>query len=203
MAISTYSELLTAAANWLSRSDLTSRIPEFVTLAQAQINRDIRATAMETKNASISIDAEYEDVPTDFLQARDFYVTSVSPRYALQYMPGDTMTNLYSSTGKIKYYTVAGRQFRFGPQPDGTYTATLNYYAKPATLATTTQETNSLFPANADLYLYATLLQASGLIQNDERIPMWKSAYEDAVAKINAEATAQRWGGNSMAVRIG
>lgn len=203
MAITTYTELLTAAANWLSRSDLTSRIPEFVTLAQAQINRDIRANAMETKNASISIDAEYEDVPTDFLQARDFYVTSYSPRYALQYLPGDAMTNLYSSSGRIKFYSVAGRQFRFGPSPDGTYTATLNYYAKPATLATTTQETNSLFPANVDLYLYATLMQASAFIQNDPRVPLWKAAYDEAVAKINDEAARQRWGANSMAVRIG
>jgi hypothetical protein len=30
MAITTYAELKTAAANWLSRSDLGSRIPEFV-----------------------------------------------------------------------------------------------------------------------------------------------------------------------------
>lgn len=203
MAISTYTELLTAAANWLARSDLTSRIPEFVTLAQAQINRDIRAAAMETKSASFSITGEYVAVPSDFLEARDFYITSTSPRYPLEYMSGDMMTGYYPSTGKPRFYLVAGSNFRFGPAPDGTYTATLNYYAKPATLATTTQETNSLFPTNVDLYLYATLLQAEAFVQNDPRIGIWKQAYDEAVAKINGEAARKRWGGNSMAVRVG
>ena len=42
MAISTKSELHTAVTNWLNRSDLTSRIPEFITLAEASFNRNLR-----------------------------------------------------------------------------------------------------------------------------------------------------------------
>lgn len=203
MAISTLTELNTAVANWLSRSDLTSRIPEFVTLAQARINRLVKAQAMETKSMTISINAEYVNVPTDFLEARDFHVQG-SPRYSLQYMPGDAMTNLYANgSGKPRYFSLAGSQFRFGPVPDGTYTGTLIYYAKPATLATTTQETNSLFPANPDLYLYGSLIEAEAFIGDDPRIPVWKAAFDDAVNNINAQAARSRFGGNSMSVRVG
>lgn len=204
MAITTYTELLTAAANWLGRSDLTSRIPEFVTLAQNKINRRVKATAMETKTTSITISAQYVSVPTDYLEAKEFYVTSSSPNYQLEYMPPDSMTAIFgSNTGKPRYFAPTGGQFRFGPTPDGSYTATLVYFAKPATLATTTQETNSLFPNNADLYLYGTLVEAEAFVQDDARIGVWKQGFEEAVKQINDQSTRTRWGGNAMAVRVG
>jgi hypothetical protein len=39
MAINNYTELVAAIAEWLARDDLTARIPDFVTLAEAKINR--------------------------------------------------------------------------------------------------------------------------------------------------------------------
>lgn len=47
MALTTFSELKTAVANFLSRGDLTSRIPEFITLAEDRISKDLRIRAME------------------------------------------------------------------------------------------------------------------------------------------------------------
>jgi hypothetical protein len=39
MAISTYTDLKTSIASWLNRDDLTSVIPDFISLAEAGINR--------------------------------------------------------------------------------------------------------------------------------------------------------------------
>ena len=59
MAISTYTELQSAVANWLARSDLTSRITEFIALAESRIHygsahpvmpsRPLRIRTMETR----------------------------------------------------------------------------------------------------------------------------------------------------------
>lgn len=202
MALATYTNLLAKLATTLGRSDLTSDIPDFVTLAQLRINRDVRAKVMQTKNAAITIDAEYEDVPTDFLEAVSFYFTSTTPRAKLEYLPADSMLD-YTVTGQPKYFTVVGTQFRFAPVPSGSYTATLVYYAKPATLAATTQETNSLFPSvAADLYYYASLLEAEAHIQNDPRLPVWKEAYAAGVAALNGANKNSRHGG-PMAARPG
>ena len=46
MAINTYATLQTAVANWLDRSDLTDRIPEFIALAEARMNRTLRLAIM-------------------------------------------------------------------------------------------------------------------------------------------------------------
>lgn len=192
----TYTTLLAEVANYLSRSDLTSIIPTFVQFGQARINRDVRAKVMQTKNTSITIDAEYEDVPSDFLEVVSFYLTSTSPRKTLEFMGMDEMTREYSVSDVPSHYCVAGTQFRFGAVPASSYTATLVYYAKPATLATTTQETNSLFPSIApDLYLYASLLEAEGYIQNDPRLPVWKEAYAAGVESLNAASKNSRHGG--------
>ena len=64
MAISTYAELQTAAANWLDRTDLSSRIPEFIDLAESTFNRTIRNHRMITKNDSYSLGARYVNLPT-------------------------------------------------------------------------------------------------------------------------------------------
>lgn len=195
MAITTYTELQTAVANWLARSDLTSRIPEFITLAQARINRQVRAKAMETKSTTFSIANEYESVPSDFLQVKHFYITSSTPRKTLEPLDAIRITDNLTTSGQPKYFSVEGTQFRFGPTPDATYTATLIYYAKPATFVTTSQETNSLFPANADLYLYAALLEAESFIQNDPRLMVWKQAYDEALANLNSQSGNWRHGG--------
>jgi hypothetical protein len=191
----TYTTLLAEVASYLSRADLTSTIPTFVQFAQTRINRDVRVREMETKNASFSITGEYVNVPSDFLEVKSFYIPAAT-RYALEPMDAGTMTNDYPSSGDVKYFSVEAGQFRFAPVPSATTTATLIYYAKPATLATTTQETNTLFPTVApDLYLYASLLEAESFIQNDPRLPVWQQAYAAGVQALNRAGKGSRHGG--------
>lgn len=61
MAISTYAELQTAIDNWLklnSSTDYTDRIPEWITIAEAEINRTLR-----TFRQKADVEANY--LPTD------------------------------------------------------------------------------------------------------------------------------------------
>lgn len=76
MALDTYTDLLAAAANWSSRADLTSRIPEFIELAEAKINRRLREKDMVTKNAAFSITGEYVAVPASFGGVKTFYLNT-------------------------------------------------------------------------------------------------------------------------------
>src|SRR3954468_13495184 len=41
MAITSYAELQAAVGNWLARSDLSARLPEFIALAEADIRRNL------------------------------------------------------------------------------------------------------------------------------------------------------------------
>ena len=69
MAISTYSELQTAVANWLDRDDLSARIPEFVALAETRMNRVLRIRIMEKEQILSTIGGSKRYLmPTDYLQ---------------------------------------------------------------------------------------------------------------------------------------
>ena len=46
MALTTYEELKSSIADYLNRSDLTSVIPDFVTLCEADMNRTLRTREM-------------------------------------------------------------------------------------------------------------------------------------------------------------
>ena len=47
MSITNYTNLQSTIADYLNRDDLTSVIPVFIQLAEAQMNRDIRHYEME------------------------------------------------------------------------------------------------------------------------------------------------------------
>ena len=66
MAITNYTELKTAVANHLARTDLTTNIPDFITLAEARLSRELetreqekRATATMTSANTNSILENY------------------------------------------------------------------------------------------------------------------------------------------------
>ena len=46
MALTTYTELKASLADWLNRTDLTAAIPDFITLAESQMERQLRLRQM-------------------------------------------------------------------------------------------------------------------------------------------------------------
>ena len=203
MAINTGATLATAIGNWLARADLSSRIPEFVALAEAKFNRELRTPDMETKDAAFSITGEYVAVPTGFLEVRYWY-HNTGEQESLAFMPPDGQSGyLPDGTGKPVYYSVTGGYFRFAPVPDATYASTLVYYKALTTCSTGSTETNWLLTSHPDVYLYGSLLEAAGYLQDDARVNTWFSAYRAAVDQLKRQGARQRWSGPSMMARAG
>lgn len=184
MSISTYAELQSAVANWLNRDDLTDRIPEFITLAEARFNRVIRAPDMLTRNDSFTVDGQYEDLPTGFLEASRV-VLATSPVTQLEYLTPQELSEVRhtrTSSGKPAYYTVAGGSFEFLPTPDSAYTASVLYYAR---LTAVSSSFNWLATAHPDIYLFGALCEAEPYIQNDGRLVLWEARLQKALTELN------------------
>ena len=183
MAITTYAELSTAVENWLSRADLTSRIPEFIALAEARFytgSTPIRLIGMQTRTTGTTASGAIT-LPADHLETMRLAVTSGGRMYALEYLSPDTFTQFEGQSGIPFYYTMMAGSIKTAPTNDVAYTH--DYYARPAALSTTL--TNSLLTNSPNVYLYGALLEATPFIKDDKRIPLWAQAYQDAVDGVN------------------
>jgi hypothetical protein len=198
MALANYSDLQTAVTNWLDRSDLSSRIPEFITLAEDTLNRRLRIRAMETR-ATASISEEYISLPTGFLEMRNFQLNT-NPKQTLRFVTPEYIDTFWtgSTTGQPVVYTFIGGEIQLAPSPDGSYTAEMDYYLK-WDIATDT--TNWLLTNTPSAYLYGSLLQAEPFLKNDKRIQVWREMFERSLADIEMADKRERWSGNSLTMR--
>lgn len=200
MSISTYSELQAAARNWLNRpSDLDSRIPEFVVLAETRFNRVLNTPEMETI-ATLSTTAESVALPSDFWEARGAYLDT-DPRQVLEEVTLAFLRDRYSTqtTGRPQVYAISGGNIVLAPSPDTTYSLKLTYKQSIPPLAS--NSTNWLLTKHPDIYLYATLLQAEAYGWNDERLGLWKSALDEALAELQKAGNRKRFGGAPLRLR--
>ena len=202
MAIGTFAELKTAAANWLDRSDLTDRIPEFIVLAEARFNRILRIRDMETVSTAISTTAgtrEYS-LPTGFVQMKEFHLTT-DPITPLAYITPEMMSRLQagSTKAKPKVFTIIADNVRLGPNPDAVYTTSMLYY-KTFTALSGSNTTSEMLTNNPDVYLYGTLLEAEPFIMNDARVQLWATAFRQAVEDIQNQDNKDRHSGSELRV---
>jgi hypothetical protein len=202
MAITTYSELKTAVGDWLNRSDLTSAIPNFIALAEAQMNRQIRHRKMVVR-ADATLDTPYFAVPSDWQENIRFQLNT-NPITPLVYVTPEQMTEdsqVYITSGQPMFFTMVGQQFQVLPAPDGSYTGELLYYGKIPSLSDAAP-TNWLLTESPDIYLYAALTQSAPYLKEDERTAIWAGYYQTLVNDMKIADERARIGNSKLVPRI-
>jgi hypothetical protein len=200
--ITSYSTLLTEVASWLARSDLTAAIPGFVQNWEEDFLMDSDNYAPWMENAlSVVLANNVAAVPTSpqYLGLKTAYFSGKAPLKRV------TLEQLYSrytrgggSAGGASFIARNGANFEFGPEnQSGTLLGT--YYGKPTVLRSFASDAAAHFLiVNApQLCLYGTLLQATPFIQNDERVMLWKGAYDLQVASYRKRFTDEAWSGSA------
>jgi len=206
MALGTFTELKDAIADWLDRSDLTARIPDFITLAEARVNRDVRIRPMEVRSSmETTAGQRYSNLPGGYLQMRNIQLNT-NPITPLEYITPEMLDRLYGSdtTGKPKAYTLIGDEIQLAPIPDSDYTVEMAFYEKFTALGdgTSGTVTSNWLTTNApDVLLYGALLEAEPFIKNDERVNLWINAYNSAITRIQDTDTKDRHSGSAMRIR--
>ena len=185
MAISTYSDLQAAVGNWLNRTDLTDRIPDFIALSEAQMNRRLRVRQMVTRAEAI-LAGEFVDAPSDMLEPIQLALEiSESDVRVLQYLAPERLLAEKAgiiASGEPEFYTIIGGTLQLLPAPDTAYTNELTYYAKIPALAS--NPTNWLLDTYPDAYLYGALVHAAPYLVDDERVMTWGSMFQAALNDI-------------------
>lgn len=198
MALANYTDLKASLASWLHRSDLTAQIPDFIAMCEGTFNRRLRLRAMETQT-TLSTVAGTRSValPSRYRQMKRIYLTNDSP--ALTFMTTEDIYK-FTTTGQPKFYSIEGENVLFGPIPNAVYSVPINYFAAFQALSDL-NATNWVLTNAPDIYLYGSLAAAEPYILNDERLPMWKTLFEKAIADQQTEDDRDRASGTALTMR--
>ena len=183
MALNSYSALKDSVAAWLNEADLVARIPDFVALAEAVINRRVDHRLM-VGVATLGVGNGRATLPEDFTAVRAVRVGGER----LDFVTLDAYAA--RGTGMARHYSLAGDHMLF----DQTVTtATLVYSRQVPPLSENGD--NWLLDAFPDVYLYGTLSQAAPYAEDSERAATWAQLFDTAIREINADGQNQSFGG--------
>jgi hypothetical protein len=203
MTITTYATLKTAVADFLNRDDLTSVVPTFIALAEADMQRKVRHWRMETRSTA-QLDTQFSAIPSDWVETIRFYLTTgetsrlelISQAEMIDRKEADS-----NVTGRPYYYAMTGSQFELYPVPDGTYAGELLYYAKIPALSDSAT-TNWLLTNAPDAYLYGALIHSAPYLKDDARIQIWAALYQSAIDGLNTSSNDARHSGTGLRMKI-
>ena len=198
MALSNYTELQASVADFLNRSDLTSVIPDFITLSEADFNRSIRVREMSVRTRG-PIDGQYVKLPPDFLEMRNIeLLTDPVTHLAYKNLQNLDLHRAADSTGRPLYYSIMQNNIEFAPVPDGDYTVEIVYYQKVPALAV--NSTNWLLDNHPDAYLYGSLMHSAPYLHADERVGLWAGKYSQIIQQIKTSDENAKFSGSTPSV---
>ena len=180
MAISTYNDLKTSIAAYLQRSDLTAIIPDFITLAESDINSDIADLQVAQSHLSVTTTANNPLVSTASMYAlRDAWCNGEPLHIGLPSSLSVTDTR----KGAPEAVGISGASsVRIYPIPDAAYTIDLLHIP----LLSIASQPNWVFTQSPSAYLYGSLLHASAYIEDMSKISAWQAGYEAAISRLRS-----------------
>lgn len=195
MAIDSYVNLQAAIADWLNRSDLASVIPSFIELAEGELRKDPRTR--RKRSIVFPVTADGIALPADFYSLESW--AHAGPTYfgPISTVGDDQIERLklrVGETGAPRYVALLDGKARFAPAPDQTYTTEMTYWRTFERLGSG-RLTNWLLQEAPHVYLYASLIQATPYLKDDERLPVWEAKLEAALEKLHLATWDQHVGG--------
>lgn len=226
MSFQTRSELITAIAGWLNRTD-NIPIADFITLAEGTMARRLRRRTQRVRTTFIAARDHYDLVGLSapvFGEVTMVRLVKTGPAEgdtlgdANGWWPPLTMTTPYGMSDWGASFTIAsrprafcvidvistssgafgGKQLVLSPTPDQDYTAEIWGRLAFIPLSTSVE----LLRESPDLYLYGALMHAAPYLEHDERVGVWRDLFERAVVEVNQQRKTEELSGAPMPIRL-
>ncbi len=161
----TYAELQTAIISYMHRTDLTAKLPEFITLAESYMFRELDMREMEISVTGTAVNG-FIDLPVDFGRMGRLTTTIAGRECNIDY---NGRTDSYHATNPITYSQENNKLRLFPAATNQSYK--LYYTANIAPLSDSVT-TNWLSTNAPDLYLYLSCLEAAKWIRDGDQVTL-------------------------------
>lgn len=198
MALDTYANLQTALGNLLNRSDLTSYIPDWIALAEADLKRELQRTEAR---GQYTINAQTWTLPAVIGELLSIRLVTGSPSLdhplsIVTSYDGDTHRARRSNTaGRPQHAYIIGRKVVFTPTPDTSYTVEVTY-VEALTPLSASVPSNAVLEEAPDVYLYGSAIHSAPFLGDDSRLELWAAFYRNAIDGLNRKRDREKWGAN-------
>lgn len=204
MALSNYTELKASVASYLNRDDLTSTIPDFITLTENRLNRELRVRANMTRaETTTTAGTAFYDYPSDLIELRNITYERSDSSITLSYLSPESVSREYGavSSGSPRAYTNLGKLLKLAPTPDGAYVININYFGKLNALSDSVGSNNILaeFP---DLYLFGACLEGAIFLNDTEQATRFNAIFEKALSEVKEAENAARYSGTVASMSV-
>ena len=204
-----YASWIAALKLWLVADDTADvEVQTWLYLAQLRLNRELQSVPMEA-TIDIPIDATLAGLPLDiktlipnfnkirlvipFAYAKPANVVAINEMMALiaaAYQSGPTHApDIYDPRS---YCIDTGKLYIF-PYTQENATVTIKYYPIIEPISDTI-DSNIFTEFHSDLFLFASLLEGSKFIVEDDRTPMWEKSYLEGIESTNNTQKHQKMG---------
>lgn len=192
--VMTYESLLVDVRRYLERgftaeSDqiVYEQLPRLVTIAQRRIARELKIqgfirpvqTGLQVGVAVYAKPDRWRDTISMTVNGSPIFARSYE--YLRNYWPNEAQT-----AAPQFYADYDFQHWLITPTPNTAGVLEVMYYEQPALLGDDLQ-TNWLTEYAPDLLIYATLLEATPFLKNDDRIPVWQTLYDRAAQALTGE----------------
>jgi len=190
----TYDSLLVDMRRYLERgftqaSDqiVFDQLPRLITLAERRIARELKiegfiravTTPLAIGVATYLKPDRWRDTVSMTVGGSSIFTRSYE--YCRNYWPNE------AETGKPQFYANYDYQhWLITPTPSAVQTLEVIYYEQPALLGDDFQS-NWLTEYAPEVLLYASLLEATPFLKNDERVQMWQALYDRSAQALNGQ----------------
>ncbi len=180
-----YFWLLAQVKEWSHRTDLDTKIPAFVLLAEKRIKTLLRPRVNEA-TATISTVAGVASVamPARLLHTYALSIPGVMPK--LEYMTIGQLNRAFSpdDVGAPRAYTTVNDTVYFGPTPDAAYSVVCTYRSEALQL-NASAPVNSLLTAWPNVYLFGALAEQAAWVGDDAAAGRWEAKFQDVISAVN------------------
>jgi hypothetical protein len=211
LQITNSASLQAAAIEYLARDQdatLIARVPTFIQLFEATMNRSLFARQMENRSQAqtdpgATSEPEFIALPADFQTMRRIRLSSVSGKPSLQFLSGTQMDEMRFANANVsgipQYFSIFGNEIELFPTPAAITTLEMIYRQNLPSLNANTS--NWLLVLAPDAYLFGVLLQSAPYIKQDGRIQVWGAAVQSALNDLNSLGNNSAFNAGPMQVR--
>jgi hypothetical protein len=197
MSLDTYTGLKDSIRGWLmNRADIVPMIPDFIVLAETDLNERVRHRNMQKRSTTTVTDYRVA-LPQDWIEAINVQMTANGKSSQVFYASPENLDEiraLGSQSGIPTHFGIVGCELELVPPPANALIE-MTYYGRIPALSDIAP-TNWLLTARPDAYLYGALTHAAPYLEEDSRVALWVGARDAAITMLNdADKRARSSGG--------